>query len=193
MLRVALVVSIFVLSLGGLYCTPVQTSTKPDDSSAKHDDSSAKPVDSSAKPDDSSVKTKEVMMSSGQDMSSSEDANNTVDLMTFMNQCNESFRTDMAYIDALMESGSFPDETDRTPKCYVRCVLEHVGVASEEGAFDAARASEVFAGERGGRAMTDVQDLAEACADRNESCKCERSYRFMRCLMEAEIKEYSSN
>ncbi|KAL0867540.1 hypothetical protein ABMA27_008317 [Loxostege sticticalis] len=174
MLKVALTAAILALSLGGSFSSPAQ--------------------DKSAKPKDDST-AKDMMMDQG-DMTSGEAVKNRVDLNEIMNQCNDSFRTEMAYIEALNESGSFPDETDRTPKylqCYVRCVLEHSGVASEDGVFDAARAAEVFAGERGGRTMTDLQDLAAACADRKETCKCDRSYRFLKCLIEAEIKEYESN
>ncbi|XP_059052232.1 uncharacterized protein LOC131846829 [Achroia grisella] len=107
-----------------------------------------------------------------------------------MTECNETFRVEMSYLEALNESGSFPDETDRTPKCFVRCVLEKTGVASEEGKYDPTRTAVVFAGERAGRPMNDIQDMASGCIDRRESCKCERAYQYIRCLMEAEIRKY---
>nr|APG32541.1 odorant binding preotein [Conogethes punctiferalis] len=126
--------------------------------------------------------------------SSEERALDVPDLMAVMVECNDSFRIEMGYLESLNESGSFPDEIDRTPKCYVRCVLEKTGVASEDGLFDPAQAAAVFAGERNGVLMTNLEDLATRCAaDRNEKCKCERSYNFIKCLMEAEIKEYVSN
>nr|UDM59714.1 putative odorant binding protein 14 [Corcyra cephalonica] len=107
-----------------------------------------------------------------------------------MINCNETYRIEMSYIEALNESGSFPDETDKTPKCYVRCVLESTGVASEDGKYDPAKTAEVFAGERGGRPMDDIQEIAAGCADRQETCKCERAYNYMKCLMETEIRRY---
>nr|ANC60174.1 odorant-binding protein 3 [Plutella xylostella] len=113
------------------------------------------------------------------------------DMMGIMTHCNETFRFDPAYWQSLNESGTFPDENDKNPKCFIRCVLEGTRVASLDSVFDAARAAEVFAGERGGRPMDDLETLAKNCADdRRETCKCERAYGFMKCLMEAEIETY---
>ncbi|KAI8442423.1 hypothetical protein MSG28_005937 [Choristoneura fumiferana] len=118
-----------------------------------------------------------------------QDDMNNVDIMRAMMDCNETFRIEMSYLLALNESGSFPDETDRTPKCYIRCVLEMVEIASADGQFDAARAEPALSSIRGVRVLSDVAETAAACAaDRNESCKCERSYQFIKCLMEMEIK-----
>ncbi|XP_061722650.1 uncharacterized protein LOC133529054 [Cydia pomonella] len=111
-----------------------------------------------------------------------------MDIMGALSDCNETFRIDMSYLLALNESGSFPDETDRTPKCYVRCVLEMVDVASADGQFDPERAEAALMGIRGVRALSNVKEVAVTCADRQETCKCERSYQFIKCLMEMEIK-----
>ncbi|XP_063541637.1 uncharacterized protein LOC134750397 [Cydia strobilella] len=111
-----------------------------------------------------------------------------MDIMGALSDCNETFRIDMSYLLALNESGSFPDETDRTPKCYVRCVLEMVDVASAIGQFDPERAEAALMGIRGVRALSNVKEVAVTCADRQETCKCERSYQFIKCLMEMEIK-----
>ncbi|KAJ2942937.1 hypothetical protein O0L34_g15127 [Tuta absoluta] len=112
------------------------------------------------------------------------------DWVKVVNVCNDSFRIEMAYIEALDTSGSFPDETDRTPKCFVRCLLETSGVASEDGIYDPKMAAKVFAGKRGGKVMNDLEDLAKSCAPRDEQCMCERAYQFTKCLMEKEIEEY---
>nr|AXF48728.1 odorant-binding protein OBP15 [Lobesia botrana] len=111
-----------------------------------------------------------------------------MDIMGALSDCNETFRIDMAYLLALNESGSFPDETDRTPKCYVRCVLEMVDVASADGQYDPDRTEAALMGIRGVRALSNVKETASKCADRSETCKCERSYQYIKCLMEAEIK-----
>ncbi|XP_063388989.1 uncharacterized protein LOC134674787 [Cydia fagiglandana] len=111
-----------------------------------------------------------------------------MNIMGALSDCNETFRIDMSYLLALNESGSFPDETDRTPKCYVRCVLEMVDVASADGQFDPERAEAALMGIRGVRALSNVKEVAVTCADRQETCKCERSYQFIKCLMEMEIK-----
>ncbi|XP_047999476.1 uncharacterized protein LOC125236640 [Leguminivora glycinivorella] len=111
-----------------------------------------------------------------------------MDIMGALTDCNETFRIDISYLLALNESGSFPDETDRTPKCYVRCVLEMVDVATADGQFDPERAEAALMGIRGVRALSNVKEVAVTCADRQETCKCERSYQFIKCLMEMEIK-----
>nr|ALC79592.1 odorant binding protein 15 [Grapholita molesta] len=117
-----------------------------------------------------------------------QDNMNDMDVMGALSDCNETFRIDMSYLLALNESGSFPDETDRTPKCYVRCVLEMVDVASADGQFDPERAEDALMGIRGVRALSNVKEVAVTCSDRQETCKCERSYQFIKCLMEMEIK-----
>nr|AOG12877.1 odorant binding protein [Eogystia hippophaecolus] len=116
---------------------------------------------------------------------------NDVDMMAIMNECNETFHIEMSYLESLNASGSFLDETDKTPKCYIKCILEKSGVFDEEkGVFDPAKTASVFEGERGGRPMDDIEEMAATCTDRKESCKCERSYNYMKCLMEMEIKRY---
>ncbi|XP_030029513.2 general odorant-binding protein 84a-like [Manduca sexta] len=116
-----------------------------------------------------------------------------VDVEDIMNQCNETFRIEMAYLQALNESGSFPDETDRTPKCFLLCVLDNTGVMTKDGDFDPERTAALFAGERAGKVMDGIQDMAAACADRKEKCKCEKSYNYLKCLMTMEIEKYANN
>ncbi|XP_038217454.1 general odorant-binding protein 84a-like [Zerene cesonia] len=110
------------------------------------------------------------------------------DLSEIMNECNETFRIEMIYIESLNTSGSFPDETDKTPKCYVRCVLERSLVASEDGQFDADRTADVFAGMRSDTPLDTVKQMAAICSERSETCKCERAYQFLRCLIQMEIE-----
>nr|AWT22243.1 odorant-binding protein 6 [Mythimna separata] len=118
-----------------------------------------------------------------------------IDVIAVMNACNESFRIEMSYIQAMNESGSFLDETDKTPKCFIRCVFTNVGIVSEDGKqFNPARAAFIFAGERNGKPMDDIGDMTAACAaDRQETCPCERSYQFLRCLMSMEIEKYEKS
>nr|CAS90131.1 odorant-binding protein 7 precursor [Bombyx mori] len=113
-----------------------------------------------------------------------------LDMEEIMSACNESFRIEYAYLESLNDSGSFPDETDKTPKCYIRCVLEKTEILSENGVLNPATAALVFAGERNGKPMSDLEEMAVACADRHEKCKCEKAYNFVKCLMYMEIDKY---
>ncbi|XP_049879015.1 uncharacterized protein LOC126375949 [Pectinophora gossypiella] len=115
-----------------------------------------------------------------------------VDPLAVMADCNDTFRIEMSYLQALNDSGSFPDETDKTPKCFLRCVLENTMVASEDGIYNPVQTASVFAGERGGKVMDDLEEMATTCAARDESCKCERAYQFLKCLMEKEIEKYEN-
>ncbi|XP_026755199.2 general odorant-binding protein 84a [Galleria mellonella] len=130
------------------------------------------------------------MTSTGLTTVFTESRSSETELDQAMNECNETFRVEMSYLESLNESGSFPDETDRTPKCYVRCVLEKTGVASEDGNYDPARTAVIFAGKRAGRPMNDIEEIATGCANRKESCKCERAYQYIKCMMETEIRKY---
>nr|AGI37367.1 pheromone binding protein 3 [Cnaphalocrocis medinalis] len=182
MLRVSAVILLasFALSLGRSLAASTASSSQ---------DKSAKPTDEE---DSKDVKAS---ADSQDDKTASEEAasGEVTELMTAMSECNETFRIEMGYIHTLHETGSFPDETDRTPKCFVRCVLEKTGIASEDGQYSPEQVALVFPGERGGRVMDDIPELAKPCTDRKETCKCERAYKFINCVIEAEIKEYESS
>nr|XP_021196320.2 uncharacterized protein LOC110380618 [Helicoverpa armigera] len=129
------------------------------------------------------------------DQDSSIDNNADVDVIAVMNACNESYRIEMAYLESLNESGSFIDENDKTPKCFIRCVFENVGIVSEDGMqLNPARAAVIFAGQRNGKPMDDIGDMTALCAaDRQETCPCDRAYKFIRCLMSMEIERYEKS
>lgn len=38
----------------------------------------------------------------------------------------------LAYLVDLNTTGAFPDETDKTPMCFVRCYLNNVGILKED-------------------------------------------------------------
>ncbi|XP_068623761.1 general odorant-binding protein 84a-like [Battus philenor] len=118
-----------------------------------------------------------------------QDVRNDIDLINIMKDCNETFRIGMSYLEQLNSSGSFPDETDRTPKCYIRCVLETSGVASDEGLFDPPLAAALLMQVRSSFDSNELEDFATSCMDRQETCKCERSYQFIKCIMEKEINK----
>ncbi|CAH2051772.1 unnamed protein product, partial [Iphiclides podalirius] len=148
-------------------------------------------IQCSKKTKDNDIKTKEKTTTTTRTPTSKEDQDvrNDKDLIGIMRDCNETFRIEMSYLEQLNESGSFPDETDRTPKCYIRCVLESSGVASEDGQFDPRKAAVVLAQVRGGFDTDALEEMASNCVERKETCMCERSYQFIKCLMEKEIEK----
>ncbi|XP_014357239.2 general odorant-binding protein 84a [Papilio machaon] len=122
-----------------------------------------------------------------------QESRSEIDVINIMKECNESFRIQMSYLEQLNNSGSFPDETDKTPKCYIHCVLESSGVASEEGQFDAASAALVLTQLNDGYDTNELIDIAFQCTDRQETCKCERSYQFIKCIMEKQINKIENS
>lgn len=42
------------------------------------------------------------------------------------------------------ETGSFPDEFDKTPMCFVKCYLETIGVMYENGKVDTDKAEAAY-------------------------------------------------
>nr|QOV03029.1 odorant binding protein 13 [Apocheima cinerarius] len=128
-------------------------------------------------------------MSESKSMTNDTKANDDIDLIAVMMMCNESFHIEMSYLISLNESGSFPDETDKTPKCFLRCVLQSLKVASlDDGKIDPERAAAIFADERDGG--EDIVETATFCAQRDEKCHCEMAYNFLKCLFSMQIEKY---
>nr|QGH51240.1 putative odorant binding protein 4 [Conopomorpha sinensis] len=115
-----------------------------------------------------------------------------IDMDMVMRDCNETFRIEMYYLSSLNDSGTFPDETDRTPMCFLRCLLEQTEVMSPEGTFDGMRAALVFAKDRQGRDAADLVETATSCTDRQESCTCRKAYAFMKCLVETDLEKHEA-
>ncbi|XP_045503408.1 general odorant-binding protein 84a [Colias croceus] len=109
------------------------------------------------------------------------------DITDIRSECNETFRIEMFYLESLNTTGSFPDETDKTPKCYVRCVLERSLVMSEDGQFDPERTADTFM--RSDIPPDTVKRMADGCSERSETCKCERAYQYMRCLLQMVVED----
>ncbi|CAG4968334.1 unnamed protein product [Parnassius apollo] len=142
------------------------------------------------KPKTNDARTKDISSTTTVTPTSKEqDERSIIDMMNIMKDCNETFRIEMSYLEQLNNSGSFSDETDRTPKCYIRCVLETSGVATQDGQFDPALAALVVADVRGGGDSNELEEFATSCLERKETCKCERSYQFIKCLMEKEVEK----
>lgn len=48
------------------------------------------------------------------------------------------------YLQELNRTGSFPDESDVVPMCFMKCYLEKIGVISDEGDINEERALQVM-------------------------------------------------
>lgn len=46
--------------------------------------------------------------------------------------------------------------------------MENMGIMSSDGVFDPKRVATVFAGQRNGKDMADLQDMAVMCAERSK-------------------------
>lgn len=99
----------------------------------------------------------------------------------------------------LNDTGSFPEESDKTPMCFVKCYLEALGVISNDGIVNGKKAVEMY--------HLKSDDLVVECksevskfilrnclicflitltvhlASASVSDECERAYFFARCIM----------
>uniref|UniRef100_A0A1B0CKG5 Putative odorant binding protein obp16 n=1 Tax=Lutzomyia longipalpis TaxID=7200 RepID=A0A1B0CKG5_LUTLO len=76
--------------------------------------------------------------------STSQKRSNEMTPIEAMSMCNESFRTTEEYLDQLNKTGSFPDETDKTPMCFIKCYLEKMNILSDEGDINDVKIFEMF-------------------------------------------------
>ncbi|XP_031621349.1 general odorant-binding protein 84a [Contarinia nasturtii] len=99
-----------------------------------------------------------------------------LDQMAIMQHCNESFRTTMEYLEDLNSTGSFPDETDKTPMCYIRCYLDAVGILKDDE-LNLERANEM----QWSTCEETIPECQKEVADRTNPC--EKAYFLTRCVM----------
>ncbi|XP_055313366.1 general odorant-binding protein 84a [Sitodiplosis mosellana] len=104
------------------------------------------------------------------------DNTDQLDQEAIMQMCNESFRTSMEYLDELNSTGAFPDETDKTPMCYIRCYLDAVGIIKDDE-LNREKANEM--------AWATSEDTLEECEKEvtDKTNPCEKAYFLTRCVM----------
>ncbi|CAK1541406.1 unnamed protein product [Leptosia nina] len=110
----------------------------------------------SVKCSDTLIKTKELQKSV-----------DNFDLSEVMSECNETFRIEMSYIDSINSTGSFPDEMDKTPKCFIRCMLEKYEVTSDGEDFDVDKTVVLFS-QMKKIGEDDARDIVQSCGKRCE-------------------------
>nr|AMA98156.1 chemosensory protein [Blattella germanica] len=105
-----------------------------------------------------------------------------------LKECNESFPIDMGYLKDLNDTGSFHDEDNKTPKCFIRCVLMKAGLMDEDFTFDAPKLKEAFKDSK----YPDMDNMIDMCIakDTETQCRCTKAYLFIKCLMSEEITKY---
>lgn len=97
------------------------------------------------------------------------------------------------------DTGSFPDELDKTPMCFVKCYLESVGVVGPEDKIETQKALEMYQLENADLVEECVGEISEYCSVIDDvivtgasimhtaaaavSDSCEKAYFFARCIM----------
>ncbi|KAG5682267.1 hypothetical protein PVAND_011631 [Polypedilum vanderplanki] len=106
----------------------------------------------------------------------SKDTINTTDIMT---KCNQTFPIKIEYLHDLNTTGSFSDESEKVPMCYVHCYLTKIGVMGEENQINSERAANFY--------EIEDEDMIDDCNNEmvaaSISDSCAKAYFFLRCLM----------
>lgn len=81
------------------------------------------------------------------------------------------------YLEELNKTGSFPDESDVVPMCFIKCYLEKIGLISDEGDVNEERVVQMW--------PDATKDMVIDCAEEMEkgSDICEKSYYITRCVL----------
>ncbi|XP_053671865.1 general odorant-binding protein 84a [Anopheles nili] len=90
-------------------------------------------------------------------------------------QCNRTFIIQPEYLAELNETGSFPDETDRIPLCFIRCYLQALGILTEDDKVNKETALALNWASSG--------ETVDECLDEMTGSSCEKAYYFTRCVM----------
>uniref|UniRef100_A0A182M1E0 Uncharacterized protein n=1 Tax=Anopheles culicifacies TaxID=139723 RepID=A0A182M1E0_9DIPT len=90
-------------------------------------------------------------------------------------QCNRTFVIQPDYLAELNETGSFPDETDRIPLCFIRCYLQTLGILTEDDKVNKETALALNWATSG--------ETVDECLDEMTGTGCEKAYFFTRCIM----------
>ncbi|XP_035917841.1 general odorant-binding protein 84a-like [Anopheles stephensi] len=90
-------------------------------------------------------------------------------------QCNRTFVIQPDYLAELNETGSFPDETDRIPLCFIRCYLQTLGILTEDDKVNKETALALN--------WATSSETVDECLDEMTGSGCEKAYLFTRCIM----------
>uniref|UniRef100_A0A182UKF1 Uncharacterized protein n=1 Tax=Anopheles melas TaxID=34690 RepID=A0A182UKF1_9DIPT len=90
-------------------------------------------------------------------------------------QCNRSFIIQPEYLAELNQTGSFPEETDKIPLCFIRCYLKALGILTEDDKVN----KEVALA----RNWATSGETVDECLEEMAGSACEQAYFFTRCAM----------
>ncbi|KAJ9598306.1 hypothetical protein L9F63_010984 [Diploptera punctata] len=104
-------------------------------------------------------------------------------------ECNQTFPTANEVELHLINLGSLPDESDKTPMCFVHCVMEKTGMMTEEGVLVAEKFVEILKTFPNGTEVEGLDKMVEKCVEENSNQEehCDKAYEFAKCLMSEEI------
>uniref|UniRef100_A0A336MTS1 CSON003928 protein n=1 Tax=Culicoides sonorensis TaxID=179676 RepID=A0A336MTS1_CULSO len=98
------------------------------------------------------------------------------DLKQIYSKCNETFKILPEYLNELNETGSFPDEAEKVPMCFIKCYLENVGIWSTNNTVNRERAIELQ--------WADTNDDIDECLpEMMGDTECEKAYYLTRCIV----------
>ncbi|XP_058823367.1 general odorant-binding protein 84a [Topomyia yanbarensis] len=96
-------------------------------------------------------------------------------------ECNKTFIITMDYLSELNDTGSFPDETDKTPMCFMRCFLQKNGILTEDDKINKELA--ISAG------WVKNGETIDECLQDMTGSECERAYFLARCVSTRSLVE----
>ncbi|XP_021706499.1 general odorant-binding protein 84a-like [Aedes aegypti] len=98
-------------------------------------------------------------------------------------ECNDSFITTMEYLETLNQTGRFPEESDKTPLCFLRCFLHKSGIYDEMENVIGERAVEI--------GWVDSEQTIDECMEQMVGSPCQKAYQLVRCVTEHNLKRPS--
>ncbi|EAT32555.1 AAEL015313-PA [Aedes aegypti] len=96
-------------------------------------------------------------------------------------ECNKTFAISMDFLNELNDTGSFPDETDKTPMCFIRCFLQKGEIVTSDDKINKEQAV-ALGWVKSGETIDD-------CLQELTGNPCERAYFLMRCVSTRHLVE----
>lgn len=75
-------------------------------------------------------------------------------------ECNRTYNIEMDYLKELNDTGSFPDETEKIPMCFVKCYLESADILSPDGKVNKEKAVSMLWKDAGDSVDECVQEMS---------------------------------
>ncbi|XP_037032598.1 uncharacterized protein LOC119071706 [Bradysia coprophila] len=99
-------------------------------------------------------------------------------LIEVMAMCNASYQIPISYMDEMNVTGSYPDETEKIPMCFMKCYMENVGAITADNTIKMEQAKVHF-GTNDDVITSCFKELSEI----DNLDQCEYAYFLARCIM----------